>query len=221
MVSFCDIPLSQIKEHIENYGNYAIGLSKEWGIDNGISPVLYVHKNSMLVNVHQDLTNFQLFKGFGKEKNFGEAMEILRKLVEIEYIIKPYKGRKWNKNNFDNKEIEFYKEREWRYTPDIIRLEDNAFGLHHLVEEKKILSAVNDLNYRMRYFKRPVILDKVETFKLRFTPKDIKYIILANENEIIPFCNWIQRLKKENYEAEELEKLKTRIITIEQVLSDF
>ena len=41
MVCFCDIPLSQIRNHVEVYGGYAIGLSKEWGIENGINPVMY------------------------------------------------------------------------------------------------------------------------------------------------------------------------------------
>ena len=43
MVSFCDIPLSQISNHTKHYGNYALGLKKEWGIKNKINPVLYTY----------------------------------------------------------------------------------------------------------------------------------------------------------------------------------
>ena len=31
MICFCDIPLSQINNHIATYGEYGIGMSKEWG----------------------------------------------------------------------------------------------------------------------------------------------------------------------------------------------
>src|SRR5437870_5351663 len=48
MVCFCDLPLSQTGFHLSVYGDYGIGLTKEWGKRNGIAPVLYAYAHSML-----------------------------------------------------------------------------------------------------------------------------------------------------------------------------
>ena len=38
---FCDIPLSRISEHTDFYGNFGVGLTKDWGLRNGLEPVAY------------------------------------------------------------------------------------------------------------------------------------------------------------------------------------
>jgi len=37
MVSFCDLRLSQLKDHMDKYGNFGIGLTKEWANRNGLN----------------------------------------------------------------------------------------------------------------------------------------------------------------------------------------
>lgn len=105
MVCFCDIPLSHAKDHMDNYSNYGIGLTKEWGIENGINPVLYLspiqknNNNSFFERILQILKNTE-----NRDEKFG-----------IFNMIKPYEG-KVRKNG---KDIRFYDEREWRFLPNI------------------------------------------------------------------------------------------------------
>jgi hypothetical protein len=55
MVSFCDIPISRLREHTEFYGNYGIGLVREQWQATGLNPVLYVTPDSMLKDLLREL----------------------------------------------------------------------------------------------------------------------------------------------------------------------
>jgi len=67
--SFCDIRPKDAEYHRECYGSYAIALTKEWGIKNGISPVRYVHEGSRGVSQkYIELKNlFRRAKGTGND----------------------------------------------------------------------------------------------------------------------------------------------------------
>src|SRR6266478_4328295 len=46
MVCFCDLPLSLIRKHLKEYGNFGIGLDKKWGLENRVAPVTYTHSRA-------------------------------------------------------------------------------------------------------------------------------------------------------------------------------
>ena len=45
MKCFCDIPLHKVDSHRKTYGDYCIGLTKSWGIKNGLQPAIYYNPN--------------------------------------------------------------------------------------------------------------------------------------------------------------------------------
>lgn len=51
MISFCDIPLTRTSMFKARYGEYAIGLSKEWAMKKQINPILYVNDERILVSL--------------------------------------------------------------------------------------------------------------------------------------------------------------------------
>lgn len=62
IVCFCDILADQADYHRKCYGDLALVMSKEWGIKNNISPVRYVHSNSI-----GQLSDYMTLKNINRE----------------------------------------------------------------------------------------------------------------------------------------------------------
>ncbi|MGU8761380.1 abortive infection system antitoxin AbiGi family protein [Clostridium perfringens] len=204
MVCFCDIPLSQIGNHIENYGGYAIGLDKEWGIYNGINPVTYSIKNAIPTEtISQAMDCFSR----KKEENSSKIQDLLAHFI---FFMKPYEGQAWNKEQFNGKLTRFYDEREWRYIPN--------YEFFHENKVKWYLKKDEFLDHNIKIESNNKIS---EVLKLKFNPNDIKYIVVSSEEEILDMCKLIDNIKGDKYSLNELNVLKTRIISKERILNDF
>ena len=64
MVSFCNLPFSEVKDHMKNYGFYGIGLKRQW---SGVNPVLYIDNGSTLGS--------NLWRAFTSFKDNGKPLE--------------------------------------------------------------------------------------------------------------------------------------------------
>ncbi len=88
MVCFCDIPLGTVKVHLRRYGNYGLGIHKNFCKRANINPVFYIHSSKTF--------NYILPEPIG---NFS---------LVIPYIKKYREETKRGK-------FKLYNEREWRY----------------------------------------------------------------------------------------------------------
>jgi len=199
MVSFCDIPLSQIKDHISKYGNYGIGMTKEWAIKNGLNPVLYMTQNSMLSESYRKAWNKTAAENSHSEKWTEDEYN----LCDILRYVKNYEGDLKRKDTVVE-DYRFSDEREWRYAPPFS-------------EEYEFLLSQAWYNEGSNKKKTD---DKLEDLRLGFTPSDIKYIIISKDAEIGEFIDHLRRCKGKSFTLHEIERLTTRILTAEQILTD-
>ena len=175
MVSFCDIPFSEVKNHISNYGPYGIGLTKEWAERNGLNPVLYLDKKSSLAKSYWSIYDNYLLQSKKKiiELNLEE-----NSMLDLLRYMKNYQNDLVRAGNVI-RNYRFSDEREWRYVPTIS--EDYFMVLDaasYDTEEKKI--AENN---------------KLINLRLEFEPNDIKYIIIENDTELSEFLDILRTSK--------------------------
>lgn len=203
LVSFCDLPLSQVSEHLKFYGDYGIGMRKEWGIKNGLNPVMYLEPNSYLTKNLRDLIETIM------KKNDTEIGEIA---FEISSFIKVYRGRLYKRGNY-SEEKTFYDEKEWRFVPSYAGkmplkefISSFIFKKEDFLDKEKLRLANEKLH---------------SMFKLPFEPNDIKYIIVSKENEILPMVKAITEIKGRKYSYDSTQLLTTRVISTEQIKEDF
>lgn len=214
MVCFCDIPLSQIKNHTDSYGKYAIGLKKDWAKEKGISPVLYTHKDSFITkNLIENFKN--VWEAIENSPTNVKLSKLWEDLIYNSFFIKPYEGV--IKIGTSCKLINFYNEREWRYIlpkDKIIYLlnkeldnthPNKAFLEEHDFNNKSLVDKINKIN---------------ESNGLTFDLKDINYIIVEKESDILPLINDLTTIGSK-YSYEDVQILTTRIISMERISEDF
>lgn len=200
MVCFCDIPLSKLKRHIGTYGNYGIGLKKEWGRKNHLSPIFYTRKGS---NTSSSFEHLMYWFNSIKDKLTEEEQKLYsQRFSEILMHTKPYYGKMYRDGKPINRR--FYDEREWRWIP---KLDNNKFRSH--ISKSEFENSYDSFNLAISKHRR-----------LKFTPNDIEYLILNNENEIDSFIDILEMVKL-NYDPKTIKKLTSRIITKDQIRNDF
>lgn len=200
MVCFCDIPLSQISNHVSKYGSYAIGLTKSWGIANGLSPIFYVHDQSLtavaLRGVHRIMTS--------NIKDLDWRSAILD-FLHILPFIKSYESK------INDRVVRFYDEREWRFVPDMAMLYQRKLEVSLFTSEELFVNSAYRDSINERLNKCPLV----------FAPSDITYIIVNSEDERIDIYDHIIRTKRAGFPYESLQTLTTKILTMDQIRNDF
>ncbi|VWC64054.1 abortive infection system antitoxin AbiGi family protein [Burkholderia lata] len=197
MVSFCDIPMSEIKDHIEKYGSYGIGLTKEWAVKNGLNPVLYVSRESALSESYHAAMKYYVE---GEEEESASLGELA--LLDFFGYMKNYEARLDRKGTRIDK-YRFSDEREWRFVPR--HTDDNEVLVARTTYEK------NPSKYSNLY----------SDFELKFEPDDIKYIIINDDSEIREVINHLRATSGGKYSFDEVDRLTSRILTTEQIKGDF
>jgi hypothetical protein len=197
MVCFCDIPFYLQSDHINRYGNYGVGMSMEWGIKNGLSPLIYSDENSKSSKLLLDL--FKLPEVLGIEKDNLKTNSLLNAVAKLSAFYKPYLGFE------DGHSKKFYNEREWRYLPEFNESQKGFF----LTEQEFNNQKIRDHNNQM-------ILE-INNAILKYEICDVEYLIFPNENEKDLFFNKLFN-SVSNRTTDELNQLTTKEIVYSEKL---
>ncbi len=206
MVCFCDIPLSMIYTHMTKYGNYGIGMSKEWAKINKLNPVLYLQEGSQATQLIKSTLN-SITKDISGVRKAGLEIHSLTNRRDLLFKLFTY-TKSFEETMTVGNEVEYrkyYDEREWRHVPDISTYDGNQIMLLESQFSEAILSQENE---------------KLKNAKLSFEPDDINYIIIKEESERLELIKQISRIK-EKYDDDIKSVLSSKIITAMQISQDF
>lgn len=219
MVSFCDIRLTQLNQHIENYGHYGIGLSKAWANENGLNPVIYMSKSSSVFdNYNRELRSLKkeinkLAKHLEELNLSGTKAQLnnarqkyeaanlsYKKIVDPLRYMKNYQATLKRRNEPERPNYIFADEREWRFVPDI----EKSKGKPVIAARKSILTQDDKRKYNEYY----------DNDRLHFSQKDIKYIIVKHESDVEKMIDYLN----EKYGSK--NRLIPRVLSTELIAND-
>jgi len=205
MVSFCDLRLSELKDHMSKYGNYGIGLSKSWANKQGLNPVFYVNKHcsytsnfiAAVERLHKQLDNFH------NPGEYASAEAAYMDILNTYRYFKNYEGDLIRRSGATTSNYRFADEREWRYIPPLDATQFSFFPLNRLSTP----GGKAELNSR------------IADLKLGFDPEDIKYLIIERDDERLSLIQHLESVKG-RFDEDTRRRLASRILTSEQINTD-
>lgn len=186
MKCFCDIPLSKAKKHMDWFGKFGLGINKKYLAEKGVTPVLYIHNKSRI--------NF--FKKFERNAEINKLIPLLKRYQGRDVRIDP-------EGVIGKKLRHFYEEREWRYIPPNIDIEN--------INVSKIEDGIGIV--RKKNIDSPF---KENSIKL--DAGFIEYIIIREYKDIPELRKHLRRLFLED---ELFESALMKIIIATQIFKDF
>lgn len=212
MISFSNILLRDVgKNEVLFYGDYAIYFTREWGIKNGLNPVIYTHEDGVLKEAHDTIFKHTFFLQYLKkyEESFKELSNTQTKISEVlsfpnltrdsitilDYLSCNYTEELFNAICNHSKTI-------FDENLKIVSLMKN-FKVSN--NEGQIFIAYNDREWRKTYPSLEFILEDVddessdynkwhkaekphfneEEHRLKFDIEEVKAILVKEEDEII------------------------------------
>lgn len=205
MVSFCDLRLSELKVHMSKYGQYGIGLTKEWANKNGLNPVMYINRHCDFTdNFNNALSGiYQHIQKSTDDGNFKGLSQNYMQIYDAYRFIKNYEGE-LERNGEKIENFRFADEREWRFVPPI-----NNSGIQPFIAISNIRTAEKKKHYN----------EEIQHLRLSFRPNDIKYLIINNDGEINELIEHLRTVKN-HFDPDTVDRLSSRILTAEQINND-
>ena len=195
MICFCDIPLTRIREHVGYYGEYGIGMNKEWAKNNGLNPLIYLSQPTPVSTALARLftSNPHTTGGY-----YPGSVEDINDIISY---VKPVEGNILVGGIPTPKE--FYQENEWRYVPKSQAIRQWIFKEDYL--DKNKLNVFNEA--------------AKNNGTLQITPKDIKYIFVKSDADIPAIVDFIQS-ELGKFSANDLKILMSRVTSSESINVD-
>lgn len=166
MVCFCDIALPKLENHTSFYGKFGIGMKKDWGIDNGLNPLMYVSGKSEVCGAIQALF----------ANPHPEVEDSKRNILNTLAYMKPLKGKM--KVGDEVIEKDFYEECEWRY------VETDIAGIFPSEDPNQLaIENANANNYSLKFKPEDIRYLLVES------EQDVTPLIDFINSKLIHFSN--------------------------------
>jgi abortive phage resistance protein AbiGi (putative antitoxin) len=197
MVCFCDLPLSLIRKHLDAYGRFGIGLTKQWGLRNGVAPVAYTHRRA---RTRPSMLRLTAKAAKGGDNAAANDLKLLTAYT------KPFRGPEWRKRRKKKVKhnVRFYDEREWRYVPEVRKGEPLFLGW----EDYSNGSVTDKLHKSLR-----------TEHTLRILPDDIMYLIVPYdraEKRVLELHKYLKNL----YSPRDVALVTTTIMTDDCIKED-